>query len=455
MGELFGTDGVRGIPGRYPLAADTVRRIAFLAATVLRRRLPAATSNGDRPRILIGRDTRGSGPMLQKALARGFARADCRPVEIGVLPTPAMAYLVPRRRALAGVVISASHNPAEFNGIKFFTRDGFKMGEELEDEIERRLGETLDPGAGDAPVAFDEAARPDYLDYLRSTFPATLDLSGLKLVVDCANGASAKLAPPLLSALGAEVFAVGCKPDGSNINKGCGALDTALMRREVVRHRADAGICFDGDADRCIFADGSGREMDGDVLIATAAASMQDKGLLAKSAVVLTVMSNYGVLRFLESRGIRALQVPVGDRNVTEAIEREALTLGGESSGHIVFRRFAATGDGLLTALQILSILAESGKALSYFRRRFKMYPQILRNVAAPAKVPIENLPQLSREMRECERALRGQGRVLVRYSGTEPLIRIMLEGPDRGQLLRMSSKLAATFKREIQSHVD
>src|SRR5581483_8994842 len=201
------------------------------------------------------------------------------------------------------------------------------------------------------------------------TFPATFDLSGLRLVLDCGNGASSRIAPGLFRALGAEVFPIGCRPDGSNINKGCGALETNLMRKEVVRRRADAGVCFDGDADRAIFADGTGRVMDGDSLIAMAAAAMQEKGLLAKSSVVLTVMSNFGVIRYLESRGIRAVQVPVGDRNVTEAIERDGLSLGGESSGNIVFRRFASTGDGLLTALQILSILAESGKDLAFFRR--------------------------------------------------------------------------------------
>lgn len=455
MGQLFGTDGVRGIPGEYPLVPDTVRRLAFVAATVLRRRMPALAVNGDRPHILIGRDTRGSGPTLQKALAQGFSRAECRAVDIGVLPTPAMAYLVPRRNALSGVVISASHNPAEFNGIKFFTRDGFKMSEELENEIETRLAEASDLPTGDSKVEDDGSARADYLDYLRSTFPPTFDLSGMRLVVDCANGASARIGPDLFRSLGAEVFSLGCRPDGSNINKGCGALETGTMQKEVVRRKAHAGICLDGDADRCIFADAAGSVMDGDALIAMAAAAFLEKGLLAKNSVVLTVMSNFGVIRFLQERGIRVLQVPVGDRNVTEAIERDRLSLGGEASGHIVFRRFAATGDGLLTALQILSILAESGKDLKYYRRLFKMYPQILKNVAAPVKVPLESLSEFSREIRDCERQLKGQGRILVRYSGTEPLIRIMLEGPERTKILQMSNKLAATFKKEIESHVD
>ncbi|HAM34839.1 MAG TPA: phosphoglucosamine mutase [Elusimicrobia bacterium] len=449
MSHLFGTDGVRGIPGRYPLVAGVVPRLARTAARLLMRQ----SRNGARPLILMGRDTRGSGPDLCRWLVRGFSAAGCRTLDLGVAPTPTVAYLAPRVGALAGVVVSASHNPARFNGIKFFTQDGYKMTPELEESVERSLAD----GSADQACRFRRAPRPEtdsglmarYLDFLRSTFPATMDLSGLRLVVDCAHGAAARIAPALFAGLGAEVVPVGCAPNGRNINDGCGALFPARMQAAVRRFRAHCGVSFDGDADRAIFADEAGRLLDGDNLICLSALHLRRNGLLRSGKVVLTVMSNYGLIRFLERQGISVVSVPVGDRNVTEAIEAEDLSLGGESSGHIIFRSFASTGDGILTALQTLAALRESGQRLSVWRAMFRPMPQILMNISVAQKVPLERLPRLREFMRRCESELRGEGRVFVRYSGTEPLLRIMIEGPERSRIDQMARQLAAIYLDE------
>ncbi|MDD5656089.1 MAG: phosphoglucosamine mutase [Elusimicrobia bacterium] len=446
MPGLFGTDGVRGIPGRYPLVPETVGEIARAAARLLRRRDPGAGR-----RVLMGRDTRGSGRVIGRWLRDGFAAAGCATVDVGVVPTPGVAYLTPRERALAGVVISASHNPARFNGIKFFTADGYKMPPDLEQAVERGLGARGRPrgptGAG--RVGDGEALVGRYVDFLRSTFPATVDLRGLRIVVDCGHGAAAGIAPGLLAGLGAEVIPIGCEPDGGNINSGCGALFTRRMRAQVRRRRAHCGVSFDGDADRAIFADETGAVLDGDAIICLAALRLQRQSLLRGDKVVLTVMSNFGLIRFLRSRGISVVSVPVGDRNVTDAIEAEGLSLGGEASGHIVFRSFASTGDGMLTALQTLAAWRESGGPLSAVRRLFRPVPQVLRNLIVARKVPLERLPRLRELTRRCERELAGEGRVFLRYSGTEPLLRIMIEGPSQVRIARMAGQLSRTFLLE------
>ncbi len=450
MGEFFGTDGVRGIPGRYPLVPDFIRRLGFVSANLLREGRKAH-ANGSAPVILMGRDSRASGAALGRSLAHGFAKAGCVTLDLGVLPTPALSYLTPRRAALCGVMISASHNPAEFNGIKFFTAGGFKMGPELEAEIERRLAGVPDPGASVSTVAVgaEEGGQREYLDFLRSSFPATSDLSGLRIVVDCANGAASAVAPRLFESLGARVFPVGCRPNGKNINSGCGALETGAMRREVWRRRAHCGVSLDGDADRAIFSDETGSLCDGDVLISMAALDLRERGLLRGNKVVLTVMSNYGMIEFLSRQGISSTLVPVGDRNVTEALEREGLVLGGEASGHIVFRRFSPTGDGLLTALQTLAVMARGGRPMSFFRKRYKTYPQLLSNVRIDRRIPIEQLPGTWKLIRRAQKRLEGRGRVLVRYSGTEPLMRVLVEGPDRAACRKISSEIIETFQKE------
>lgn len=465
---LFGTDGVRGIPGSFPLVPDLVRKLGFVSASLLREQLlkapPAGSwasrarkpcANGHAPIVLMGRDSRASGVALGKSLVHGFAKAGCVSIELGVVPTPALSYLTPRRQALCGVMISASHNPAEFNGIKFFTADGFKMAPELEDEIERRLAGVPDPGAS-LSTAVGRRSEPEeterYLAFLRSTFPSDRDLTGLRIVVDCANGAASSFAPRLLRTLGAEVFAIGCSPNGSNINKGYGALETQAMQREVVRRKAHCGVSLDGDADRAIFADERGRLCDGDVIIGMSAVDLHEQGLLLGNKVVLTVMSNCGLIDFLRHRGIASVCVPVGDRNVTETIESEGLSLGGENSGHIIFRRFSPTGDGMLTALRVLSILLRSGKPLSAFRTMYRSYPQLLTNVRIARRIPLEQLPKTRAAIRSAELRLHGRGRVLVRYSGTEPLVRVMVEGPDAALCQSLSKQLIETFQKEVRT---
>jgi phosphoglucosamine mutase len=446
MARLFGTDGVRGIPGRYPLVPETVGEIACRAARLLMARDPSAPKV-----VLMGRDTRGSGVVIGRWLRDGFAAAGCRTIDLGVLPTPGVAYLTPRLNVLAGAVISASHNPAQFNGIKFFTADGYKMAPELEDAIELDLspqGRASRLARG-GPAQNGAPLVRRYVDFLRSTFPATRDLNGVRLVVDCGHGAAARIAPALFESLGAQVFTVGCSPDGRNINAECGALFTERMRALVRRHKAHCGVSFDGDADRAIFADEKGEVLDGDAIICLAALELRRQGLLHRDKVVLTVMSNFGLIKFLAGQGISAVSVPVGDRNVTQAIEAEGLSLGGEASGHIVFRRFASTGDGMLTALQVLAAWRERGGAMSACRKLFKPVPQIIKNIPVARKVPLERLPRLKAMTRACERALAGEGRVFLRYSGTEPLLRIMIEGPNHDRIAGMARQLAETFLSE------
>lgn len=443
---FFGTDGVRGMPGREPLTPETVRALGYHAARVLlARRGPA-----DAARIALGRDTRGSGPELTRWLVAGFSTAGVETVDLGVIPTPGVAYLAPRLGAFAGAVVSASHNPAEFNGVKFFDSAGFKMAPALESEVERRLreGRAVPRVASRVPRPAAEAAQ-GYLDFLRSTFPATLDLSGLRLVVDCAHGAAAALAPRLFAGLGAEVFAIGAAPDGRNINAGCGALETAALAREVRRRRAQAGVALDGDADRAVLCDEEGEILDGDAVIGAAAERLSRQGALKGGKVALTVMSNYGLVRFLEGRGIGVVTVPVGDRYVTEAIEREGLSLGGENSGHVVFRDFAPTGDGMLTALQTLAAWRESSRPLSALRRLYAPTPQTLRNLRVPAKPPLEALPRTSAAVAAVQRALAGRGRVFVRYSGTEPALRVLVEGPDEAENARLADEVARAYRAE------
>ena len=447
--RLFGTDGVRGIPGRYPLLPENVRSIAAIAARLLLER-DAAKFNGGGPFVLLGRDTRGSGPELAKQLVAGFADAGCRTIDLGVIPTPGLSYLTPKLGALCGVVISASHNPAEFNGIKFFDAAGYKMATGMEDRIERELESVRGTAKRSQAAAVDGSAHVDsYLDFLRSTFPATADLSGLKLVVDCAHGASSGLAKRLFEGLGAQVTALSCQPNGKNINLACGALFPGAMQKAVVQKKADAGVCFDGDADRAIFSDEKGALLDGDSLICFSALRLRRLGLLRNDKVVLTVMSNFGLVRALEKQGISVVSVPVGDRNVSDAIEREDLSIGGAASGHVIFRRYAATGDGMLTALQTLAALRESGGKLSEIRRAFSPIPQVLENLEVRERVPLDGLPGLKQLIDKLEKELRGEGRIFLRYSGTEPLLRVMIEGPSLSRVKAMAKEISEAYRRE------
>lgn len=449
MSSLFGTDGVRGIPGTEPLTPAKVTAIAYHAARALMRLSGALPGrNGHRPLVLLGRDTRGSGPALAKQLARGFAAAGARTLDLGVIPTPGVSYLTPRLGAFAGVVVSASHNPAEYNGIKFFDALGFKMAPSLERAVEAAVaaGGAVPAPRGSSAPADGRAHAALYADFLRSAFPATLDLSGTRLVVDCAHGAAAAFAPRLLRALGAEVFSLGDKPNGRNINAGCGALAPEVMGREVRRRRAHAGVAFDGDADRALVCDESGALLDGDAVIGAAAARLLARGCLRGGKVALTVMSNYGLIRFLAGKGVGVVTTPVGDRHVTEAIEREGLSLGGENSGHVVFRDFAPTGDGVLTALQTLAAWRESGRPMSALRRLYAPTPQTLKALRVSRKPALDALPRTQAAIARVGKALAGRGRAFVRYSGTEPVLRVLVEGPSRPENARLAGDIARAY---------
>lgn len=452
MGELFGTDGVRGIPGRYPLDRATVAGLAAAAAQ-WGARMKTSEGNGHSPAVLIGRDPRSSGPDLCRALGAGFAAAGWRALDLGVAPTPAISYLIPRLGARCGVVVSASHNPAEFNGIKFMDSRGFKMDPEAEREIERRVaaGTAIPRVAAGYKTTDVSGEMAGYIEFLRSTFPASLDLSGLKIVLDCGHGAASRIAPGLFQGLGASVHALFASPNGRNINRGCGALYPGSMQSAVRRRGADCGISLDGDADRAIMADEKGVLLDGDSLLCLSAMRLKSAGLLRSNKVVLTVMSNFGMIRYLSEQGLGVVRVPVGDRHVTQAIEAEGLSLGGEASGHLVFRSFSVTGDGLLTALQALAALRENGGPLSRLRALYRPTPQIIRNVVVVEKTPLEQLRALSRKLKECERRLGESGRIVMRYSGTEPLLRIMVEGPKASVVRGMAAELVGVYNEETK----
>lgn len=445
--SLFGTDGVRGIPGQGALAPASVRALAYHAARVLLER-QGVKVNGRAPMIAVGRDTRGSGPAIQRSLIAGFSAAGVRALDLGVIPTPGVSYLAPRLGCFAGAVISASHNPAEYNGIKFFDGSGFKMAPALELEVERRVARPV-PAALIRP-AFAAADRGSiYLDFLKSAFPATLDLDGARIVVDCANGAASAFAPKLLAGLGAEVFAIGVRPNGRNINAACGATATEAMRREVRRRRAHAGLALDGDADRALICDENGALLDGDALIAAAAARLLRRGALKGGKVAVTVMSNYGLLSYLRELGLDAVTTPVGDRYVTEAIEREGLSLGGENSGHVVFRDFEPTGDGMLTGLQTMAAWRESGRPMSALGRLYKATPQVLRAVRVKGKPQLASLARTSAAIAGASKALAGRGRVFVRYSGTEPVLRVLVEGPRSAENRKIADSIAGIYLTE------
>ncbi len=448
--SLFGTDGVRGIPGQEPLSARTVTAIAFHAARALMRHA-GVRSNGVRPRIALGRDTRGSGPALAKRLAGGFSAAGVETLDLGVIPTPGVSYLVPRVGAFAGVVVSASHNPAQYNGIKFFDAFGYKMGSEMESEVERAVvsARPVRAAHGAARLIDGRGHAAMYRDFLRSAFPAMLDLSGVRLVVDCAHGAAAQFAPALFTGLGADVTLIGAKPNGRNINAGCGATATETMARAVRNKRAHAGVAFDGDADRALVCDEQGALLDGDAVIGAAATRLLARGGLRGGKVALTVMSNYGLIQYLNAKGVQVVITPVGDRHVTEAIERDGLSLGGENSGHVVFRDFAPTGDGMLTALQTLAAWRESGRPMSALRRLYAPTPQTLLALRVSAKPALDSLIKTRSEISRAEGLLQGRGRVLVRYSGTEPALRVLVEGPDTAENALIAARIGRVYFSE------
>jgi phosphoglucosamine mutase len=426
--RLFGTDGVRGVANLEPMTAETALKLGRAVAHL------ALTGPGRRHRILVGKDTRISCYMLEQALSSGICSMGVDSLLVGPMPTPGIAFLTTNMRCDAGVVISASHNPFQDNGIKFFARDGFKLSDELEDKIERMISsnhiDEIRPTAEKIGKSFRIAdALGRYVVFVKNTLPKHLTLDGLDVVLDCANGAAYKAAPLVFEELGARVKSIGVAPDGHNINRDCGSLHPEVICEEVRRGSAHIGVALDGDADRVIFADERGNEVDGDQIMGLIAWDMIQSGLLSKNTLVSTVMSNIGLEIAMQDMGGTLVRTPVGDRHVVERMRADGYNFGGEQSGHLIFLDQITSGDGILSALQVMRVMVETGKPLSELASRVRKYPQMLVNVEVGRKTALEEVPEILQAMSEAERRLKGRGRLLVRYSGTQPVCRVMAEG--------------------------
>ena len=437
--KYFGTDGIRGTANRSPMTPDVALKVGMAAGVIFR-------NGAHRHRVVIGKDTRLSGYMIENALVAGFTSAGLDALLLGPMPTPAVAMLTRSVRADLGVMISASHNPYQDNGIKFFGPDGYKLSDEVEKRIESLIDGETAPMLTD-PAKLGRARRIDgmrdrYVEFAKRTLPREMSLSGLRIALDCANGAAYKVAPEALWELGAEVISIGVDPDGYNINDGCGSTDTDALRRKVHETRADIGIALDGDADRVIIVDERGQVVDGDQLMAVVAQSWMEDGRLSASGIVATVMSNLGLERYLDGIGLSLARTKVGDRYVVEHMRRHGYNVGGEQSGHIVLSDFATTGDGLVAALQVLACVAKLERPVSEVCRRFDPVPQILKNVRYNGATPLEH-PDVQAAIEDGRKALGNGGRLLIRPSGTEPLIRVMGEADDETALVRVVDSIA------------
>ncbi|MDB4945239.1 MAG: Phosphoglucosamine mutase [Labilithrix sp.] len=448
--HLFGTDGIRGTANVHPITPELSLALGKAVAFV------AGRGKTHTPRVLIGKDTRLSGYMIEQAIAAGITSMGARAILCGPLPTPAVAQLTVSMRADAGIVISASHNPYQDNGIKIFGADGFKLPDEKEVEIEELMANDAllgprptGPGIGKASRLDDAGGR--YVVFAKATFPRGLALDNVRVVVDAAHGAAYKVAPLVFSELGASVTAIGVKPNGTNINKDAGALAPDNVRAEVVKRGAAMGIALDGDADRLIVIDEKGQIVDGDVVMAMCAEQLLESGQLAKKTLVATVMSNLGLERAMVARGGKLVRTQVGDRYVVEAMRQGGYNLGGEQSGHLIFLDHASTGDGIVAALQVLAIMVSTGRPLSEIANAaMTRVPQVLENVTLKARQPLEQMRHLSVGTAKVKDALGDHGRVLVRWSGTEPKLRIMLEGPDEDRLRAWAKDLASAAKKDV-----
>jgi phosphoglucosamine mutase len=443
MGKYFGTDGIRGRANRA-ITPDLALRVGQAAGLVFQR--------GDhRHRVLIGKDTRLSGYMIETALIAGFTSVGMDVFQTGPMPTPAVAMLTRSMRADAGVMISASHNPYDDNGIKLFGPDGYKLSDEIEAEIESLIDADLGKRLAQ-PGDLGRAKRIDgvqdrYIEFAKRTLPRNLSLEGLRVVIDCANGAAYKVAPEALWELGAEVFPIGVDPDGFNINRECGSTSPDALAAKVREMRADVGIALDGDADRVVITDEKGRLVDGDQLLAVIAETFREDGRLAKTGIVGTVMSNLALERHLAAQGIAMVRTPVGDRHVLERMRADGYNVGGEQSGHIILSDYTTTGDGLVAALQLLAVVQNSDKPVSQVCHRFEALPQILKNVRYKSGKPLED-SGVKTAIASAEARLNGQGRLLVRSSGTEPVIRVMGEGDDRALIEAMVDDIVAALTK-------
>ena len=446
MARLFGTDGVRGLANR-DLTVELALKLAQAAAIVLGEE---ARNRGEKPKAVIGRDPRISGEFLSAAVAAGLASSGVDVLDAGVLPTPATAFLTADIDADFGVMISASHNPAPDNGIKFFARGGHKLADAIEDQIEKIMdGDALNPvGGGVGHVTRFADAEDRYIVHLLKALPNRLD--GLKIVVDCAHGAASGVSPQAFVDAGAQVIVIGAEPDGHNINLGYGSTHLSALQSAVLEHGADAGIAHDGDADRCLAVDHTGKIVDGDEIMAIMALSFKERGQLARNTLVATVMSNLGLKIAMRDAGIEMIETKVGDRYVLEQIREGGYTLGGEQSGHIIFSRWATTGDGILTGLKLMAEVARTGKSLAELTRVMRILPQVLINVPGVDKSRVDSDEELQAAVAEAERELHGTGRVLLRASGTEPLVRVMVEAGDEGSAKSWADRIARVVEKRL-----
>ena len=448
MRKLFGTDGVRGVANLEPMTSEIAMQLGRAAAHIFMRR-------AGRHQVVIGKDTRLSGYMLESALTSGICSMGVDVLLVGPLPTPAIAFLTRSLRADAGVVISASHNPYQDNGIKFFSNEGFKLPDELEARIEQLIVSDEIKHLRPTADAIGKAYRIDdaegrYIEFVKRSLPRDLDFQGIKLVVDCANGAAYKVAPAVFRELGAEIEVIANTPDGMNINDGCGAVHPERLQEAVRRHGAHIGIALDGDADRAIFVCEQGKIIDGDHVMAALGLDLHAQGQLARATVVGTVMSNFGLEIAMKKAGIQLMRTPVGDRYLMERMLAEGYNFGGEQSGHFIFLDHNTTGDGLISALQILSLMKRTGKPLSELAKAMTAVPQILLNVKVKHKPDLNQIPDIQQAIKSAEVTLNGSGRVLVRYSGTESLLRIMVEGERDSTIREVADHLAEIVRARI-----
>jgi phosphoglucosamine mutase len=453
--KIFGTDGVRGVANVEPVTAETALKLGRAAAHVFTQLNPRTLPEGSRPKIVLGKDTRLSGYMLENALVAGITSLGVDVLVIGPLPTPGVAYITRSLRADAGIVLSASHNPYEDNGIKFFRHDGYKLDDQIEAQIEDLVFtgkiDNIRPTAG----RIGRAARIDdalgrYVEFAKRSFPRDMSLEGMRVAVDVANGAAYKSTPCILRELGAEVAVAHNEPNGMNINAGCGSTHPDEIQRIVEATDADVGITHDGDADRVLLCDENGEIVDGDEILAIAALDLLKSGQLREHTLVATVMSNFGLDDALAANGGKVVRTKVGDRYVIEEMMKKNLNLGGEQSGHMIFRDFTTTGDGIISALQILRIMRETGQPLSKLKKCLMKYPQAQRNLEVKSKPPIEELRDVVKLRDEVERELAGQGRVLLRYSGTESKIRLLIEGREFDKIDKHANRIAKAIQSAI-----
>lgn len=447
--KLFGTDGVRGVANKDPMTVELALKLGRAAGYVFRR------NDHHRHRIVIGKDTRISGYMLECALASGLCSMGVDVLLVGPMPTPGISFITRSLRADAGIVLSASHNPYQDNGIKFFSNTGHKLPDWMEQEMEKLIFsgkiDSVRPTAADIGKAYRvDDALGRYVEFVKNSFPKGMTLDGIKIVLDCANGAAYKCAPEVYKELGAEVIVFNNEPDGLNINKDAGSLYPEKIRKNVLKHKADIGIAHDGDADRVILADEKGNEVDGDFIMAIAALDMLKQGELKNETVVGTVMSNLGLELALTDAGLKFLRTPVGDRYVLEEMIKVGSNLGGEQSGHVIFSDYTTTGDGLITALQIMKIMKSRGKKLSSLCKVMRRYPQVLKNVPVKKKKPFKQIKEIKKEIDRVEGSLNGNGRLLLRYSGTEPIARVMLEGRSKTEISKMANRLSKVIRQKL-----